>query len=194
MPSVALGSGAVTPLEMTRAFAAIATNTSHIGGYAVNDVTKGGQPVYTRPAPAMAATDNTTVHAEMLDLMSSVVREGTGTAARLDRPAGGKTGTSEDYHDAWFVGFTSDLVVGVWAGNDDNSPMNGVTGGSLPASIWHDFVSAAEAVRKAPAGPVSAMGGAPSARTISFTGIANSNETHNHYVGGWQPFRFLFRF
>src|SRR6202012_3600797 len=65
-------------------------------------------------------------------------------AARLDRPVGGKTGTSEDYRDAWFVGFTSDLVVGVWVGNDDNSPMNGVTGGSVPASIWHDFVGAAE--------------------------------------------------
>jgi penicillin-binding protein 1A len=194
VPSVALGSGAVTPLEMTRAFAAIATNTSHIDGYAVSDITKGNQPVYARSAPAMAATDNANVHAEMLDLMSSVVREGTGTAARLDQPAGGKTGTSEDYHDAWFVGFTSDLVVGVWAGNDDNSPMNGVTGGSLPASIWHDFVSAAEAVRKSPAGPVNAMAGTPSARTISFAGIADSNETHNNYVGGWQPFRFLFRF
>lgn len=132
----------------------------------------------------------------MLDLLSSVVREGTGTAARLDRPAGGKTGTSQDYHDAWFVGFTSDLVVGVWAGNDDNTPMNNVTGGSLPANIWHDFVSAAESIRRPPAGPVSVMGGTPSARTISFatTGNSGTNDTHSRDVAGWQPFRFLFRF
>jgi penicillin-binding protein 1A len=196
VPSVALGSGAVTPLEMTRAFAAIATNTTNIDGYALREISKDSQTVYTRPMPELAATDSATVHAEMLDLLSSVVREGTGTAARLDQPVGGKTGTSEDYHDAWFVGFTSDLVVGVWAGNDDNTPMNSVTGGSLPASIWHDFVSAAETARRPSAGPVTAMGGMPSARTISFAsaGIANSAATQSRYTGGWQPFRFLFRF
>src|SRR4029077_5359437 len=76
------------------------------------------------------------------------VREGTGRAAQVDRPVAGKTGTSEDYRDAWFVGFTPDLVVGVWVGNDDNTPMNGVTGGSLPATIWHDFVTRAETIWK----------------------------------------------
>ena len=151
VPSVALGSGAVTPLEMTRAFAAIATNTTSFDGYAVRTINEGDRSVFARATPALSSADNPTVHAEMLDLLSSVVREGTGTAARLDRPVGGKTGTSEDYRDAWFVGFTSDLVVGVWVGNDDNSPMNGVVGGSVPAAIWHDFVSAAETVRSAPA-------------------------------------------
>jgi 1A family penicillin-binding protein len=196
VPSVALGSGAVTPLEMTRAFAAIATNTTNIDGYALREITKDNQTVYSRPMPELAATDSANIHAEMLDLLSSVVREGTGTAARLDQPVGGKTGTSEDYHDAWFVGFTSDLVVGVWAGNDDNTPMNSVTGGSLPATIWHDFVSAAETARRPSAGPVTAMGGMPSARTISFAsaGTANSAATQSRYTGGWQPFRFLFRF
>jgi membrane peptidoglycan carboxypeptidase len=198
VPSVALGSGVVTPLEMTRAFTAIATNTTTIDGYAVREITKGNQTVYTRSVPGPAATDSPTVHAEMLDLLSSVVREGTGTAARLDQQSGGKTGTSEDYHDAWFVGFTSDLVVGIWVGNDDNSPMNGVTGGSLPASIWHDFVSAAESARRPQAEPVRAIGNVPSAPTISFAGAGagstSSNATQSRYTGGWQPFRFLFRF
>ncbi|MFZ3225897.1 MAG: PBP1A family penicillin-binding protein, partial [Xanthobacteraceae bacterium] len=126
VPSVALGSGAVTPLEMTRAFAAIATNTTSFDSYAVRTINEGDRSVFARATPALSSTDNPTVHAEMLDLLSSVVREGTGTSARLDRPVGGKTGTSEDYRDAWFVGFTSDLVVGVWVGNDDNSPMNDV--------------------------------------------------------------------
>ncbi|MGB7253947.1 MAG: PBP1A family penicillin-binding protein, partial [Xanthobacteraceae bacterium] len=96
VPSVALGSGAVTPLEMTRAFAAIATNTTSFDSYAVRTINEGDRSVFARATPALSSTDNPTVHAEMLDLLSSVVREGTGTSARLDRPVGGKTGTSED--------------------------------------------------------------------------------------------------
>jgi hypothetical protein len=74
--------------------------------------------------------------------------------------------------------------------------MNSVTGGSLPATIWHDFVSAAETARRPSAGPVTALGGMPSARAISFAsaGTANSAATQSRYTGGWQPFRFLFRF
>jgi penicillin-binding protein 1A len=74
-----------------------------------------------------------------------VVERGTGTAARFDRPAAGKTGTTQDYRDAWFIGFTRDLVVGVWVGNDDNSGTNKITGGSMPAQIWHDFMVSAYA-------------------------------------------------
>lgn len=201
VPSVALGSGAVTPLEMTRAFAAIATNATGADSYAVRTVSDGDKTLYTRPMAAKGTLDNPTIHAEMLDLMSSVVRGGTGTAARLDRPVGGKTGTSEDYRDAWFVGFTSDLVVGVWVGNDDNSPMNGVTGGSVPASIWRDFVGAAEPLlRGSDTGPVA---------SISFDTSAEPNGNNGDYprydygrydegrspFGGRHPFRlFWFRF
>jgi penicillin-binding protein 1A len=193
VPSVALGSGAVSPLEMTRAFAAIATNTANIDGYAVRDISKANQTVYTRAAPQLATADNLLIHSEMLDLLTDVTREGTGTAARLDRPVGGKTGTSEEYRDAWFVGFTSDLVVGVWVGNDDNSPTNGVTGGSLPASIWHDFVSAAEPLRRPQNGPVDS-----SAPTISFNGVGAESANADGRSGypndsGWrQPFRLFF--
>lgn len=83
-------------------------------------------------------------HLEMTRLLQDVVERGTGQAAALDdASAAGKTGTSQDYRDAWFVGFNKALVVGVWAGNDDRTPMKGVTGGSLPAQIWRRFVSAA---------------------------------------------------
>jgi membrane peptidoglycan carboxypeptidase len=78
-------------------------------------------------------------------LLRAVVNHGTGRAAALDDDdVAGKTGTSQDYRDAWFVGFNKALVVGVWVGNDDRSPMKGVTGGSLPAEIWRRFVVAAK--------------------------------------------------
>jgi penicillin-binding protein 1A len=175
VPSVALGSGSVTPLEMTRAFAAIATNTSGIGSYTVRAITKGTQTVSARPAPVA-----------------------TPRAARLDRPAAGKTGTSENYRDAWFIGFTSDLVVGVWVGNDDNSPMDGVVGGSLPATIWHDFVSAAEALRRPQMAADSTVNAQPAAPTISFnnaTTIGSDTEDRTRRYGWHRPFRFFgFRF
>lgn len=74
-------------------------------------------------------------------MMSQVIERGTGRRARLDgHEAAGKTGTTSDYRDAWFIGFTADYVVGVWMGNDDNKPLTGVTGGGLPAEIWHEVM------------------------------------------------------
>jgi penicillin-binding protein 1A len=83
------------------------------------------------------------VAAQMNDLLAGVVQRGTGRAAALDRPAAGKTGTTQDYRDALFIGYTPDLVTGVWFGNDDNSPMNKVTGGQLPARAWKGFMTTA---------------------------------------------------
>ena len=82
-----------------------------------------------------------------MDLLFEAVRYGTGSAAALDVPVFGKTGTTQDHRDAWFIGFTEDLVVGVWVGNDDHTPMNGVTGGGLPAQIWRRFVERAGAIQ-----------------------------------------------
>src|SRR3546814_4499009 len=79
--------------------------------------------------------------ADLNDLLSAVIEQGTGRAARIGRPAAGKTGTTSDYHDAWFVGYTPDLIATVWVGNDDNSPMKKVTGSGLPAQIWRGFMS-----------------------------------------------------
>jgi membrane peptidoglycan carboxypeptidase len=195
VPSVALGSGEVTLLEMTKAFANIASNTAGIDPYAVRSIASSANALYARPAPQSAAADNPVVHAQMIDLLTSVVREGTGRAARVDRPAGGKTGTSEDYHDAWFIGFTSDMVVGVWVGNDDNSPMDNVTGGSLPASIWHDFVRGAEPMRRHDAAPTIAFGdGADTVASASATDLSWGSR-EQHAPPRRQPFHFLwFRF
>lgn len=145
VPSLALGSADVTLLEMTRAMDTIATDTKSLKPYTVEAISAGkGAALYTHPAPAV---ERPTWHwREMMELLQAVVKDGTGRAAQLDRPVGGKTGTTNDYRDAWFVGFTTDFVVGVWCGNDDNSPMKGVVGGSVPAGIWHDFVAGAERI------------------------------------------------
>ena len=73
-------------------------------------------------------------------MMMQVIQSGTGKRAQLDRDAAGKTGTTDAQKDAWFVGFTADYVVGVWMGNDDNTPLNDVTGGGIPAEIWREVM------------------------------------------------------
>jgi penicillin-binding protein 1A len=94
----------------------------------------------------------------MLDVMSATVDWGTGKHAQIDRPAAGKTGTSQNFRDAWFIGLTAQLVTGVWVGNDDNKPMNKVTGGSLPVDIWHDYML--QALAGVPAAPLPLPAGA----------------------------------
>ena len=83
-------------------------------------------------------------------MLLATVRSGTGRAAALDRPSAGKTGTTQGYRDAWYVGFTADAVVGVWVGNDDASPTARVSGADLPAQIWHDFMQQADRLKAAP--------------------------------------------
>jgi membrane peptidoglycan carboxypeptidase len=90
--------------------------------------------------------------ATMTDLSVANVRQGSGRAAAIDRPAGGKTGTTQDYRDAWFVGFTADYVAGVWFGNDDRDDMERITGGTLPARLWRNVML--EAHRGLPARPL----------------------------------------
>jgi penicillin-binding protein 1A len=81
--------------------------------------------------------------AAMNDMLSAVISMGTGRAAELAWPVAGKTGTSQNFRDAWFVGYSADLIAGVWMGNDDGGPMAEVTGGGLPARLWRDFMAAA---------------------------------------------------
>ena len=78
---------------------------------------------------------------EMLDLLNAAATRGTGRAGAISTETFGKTGTTQDHRDAVFIGFAGDLVVGIWVGNDDNSPMDKVTGGGLPAQMWHDFMT-----------------------------------------------------
>ena len=128
--SIALGTGEMTLLELTSAYAGIAAGQAPVKPH--------GLLAQAAPAPEKRLSREDRL--AMLQLMRGVVEYGTGTAANINPGVYGKTGTSQDYKDAWFVGFARNLVVGVWVGNDDNTPMKGVTGGNIPAQIWRDFM------------------------------------------------------
>ena len=140
-PSIALGTSEVTLLDLTSAYAAFAANAYPIKPWGV--VAKGGQTSRAGLPPSGAGRWKLMEGATMRQFLEATVQAGTGRAARLSIPSYGKTGTSQNYRDAWFVGFAGNLVVGVWVGNDDNTPMRRVTGGNLPAQIWKAFVSEA---------------------------------------------------
>jgi 1A family penicillin-binding protein len=166
VPSLALGSAEVTLMEMTRAFGSVAAGLQSIEPYAIRSIAGSSQQaLYTKPNPGTEVSGQLGAsRAMMLDLLQAVVNEGTGKAARIANVSvAGKTGTTQEYRDAWFIGFTPDIIVGVWVGNDDNTPTNRVTGGDLPANIWHDFVTRALPVISRPAAQVARRGpdGAP---------------------------------
>lgn len=143
-PSLALGTSEVTLIELTAAYAAVQAGRRPVTPYVVTSVESLGDARLTlaRPADTVPLAERDA----LLSLLGEVVRSGTGKAAQLPVAAYGKTGTTQDYRDAWFVGFAGDLTVGVWVGNDDQSPMQEVTGGGLPARIWHAFMAEALAM------------------------------------------------
>lgn len=144
--SIALGTSEVTPLELTTAYATFANGGIRVNPYFVTSITDGaGKVLYIRKPPPQKRAIAAHVDRDLVAMLHQVMTDGTGRGAALPgRQAGGKTGTTQDYHDAWFVGFTTDYVTGVWVGNDDSSPMKRVTGGSLPAHIWRAAMTAAE--------------------------------------------------
>jgi penicillin-binding protein 1A len=145
-PSLALGTSEVTPLELTGAYAAFADGGYRVTPYFITELDQAdGKPLYRRQAPAPQRVIDPQVERDMLAMMWNVIATGTGASASLaPREAAGKTGTTQNSQDAWFVGFTTDYVAGVWVGNDDNSATRGVTGGTLPAMIWKTTMRAAE--------------------------------------------------
>jgi penicillin-binding protein 1A len=142
--SIALGSSAVNLLELASAYAPFANGGFGVWPYGIALVRdKDGRILFRRSGTGPGRVVSPQLCGAMNEMLQGVIGHGTGVRAALPRPAAGKTGTTQDYRDAWFVGYTADLVAGVWLGNDDDKPMNGVTGGWLPALAWRRFMLAA---------------------------------------------------
>jgi penicillin-binding protein 1A len=144
--STALGSNGVPMLEMLSAYGVFANGGRSVNPFAVSRIVdSAGNLLYQRDGSAdgLGVFDPRPI-GELDSMLRAVVREGTGTAAQMPYDPAGKTGTTEDFRDAWFVGYTDHYVAAVWLGNDDNSSMKHVAGGSYPARIWHDVMLAAE--------------------------------------------------
>lgn len=150
-PSLALGTSTMNLMELTAAYAGVAGNSWPVEPYAF----KREKQSWTEWLFDWPGRYESKTHTNMEALLRSAVNDGTGRRAMLSIPNYGKTGTSQNNRDALFVGYAGDgderLVVGVWIGNDDNKPLKGVSGGSLPARIWKDFMQQAVQAKK-PAG------------------------------------------
>jgi penicillin-binding protein 1A len=143
-PSLPIGSDEVTVIEHAVAYATFPNRGKAVTPHSVLEVRTGAGDLVWRwdrdgPKPRQAIPPN--IAADMAGMMSHVVSEGTARRAALDGiPTAGKTGTTNAYRDAWFVGYTGNFTCAVWYGNDDYSPTNRMTGGSLPAQTWHDIM------------------------------------------------------
>jgi len=143
--SIALGTSEVTPLELVTAYAPFANGGIGVQPHIITKVrTAEGKLLYTRKG----SSHGRIIEPQYVAMMNAMMQETllTGTARKAELPgwqAAGKTGTSQDFRDAWFIGYTSHLITGVWLGNDDNSPTKKTSGGNLPVEIWSRFMKAA---------------------------------------------------
>lgn len=145
--SLALGTSEVSLLELTGAYNVLANGGRTAEPYVISRIyTRSGRMLFVRSRPRNVQLVAAMHVGAMNEMLNAAMLWGTGHRATLpSHPAAGKTGTSQDYRDAWFVGYTAYLTAGVWAGNDDGSAMNHVVGGTLPAGIWREIMLAAHA-------------------------------------------------
>ncbi|MBQ8168096.1 PBP1A family penicillin-binding protein [bacterium] len=143
--TIALGSNGVKLFEFTRAYGAFANGGYVVQPYGIEKVeTSRGKVVYRAPKTKASHQISLRTSAEMTAMLKTVITNGTGAAANIGKPAAGKTGTTDDNKDAYFVGYTPNIVTGVWVGSDDNTVMNkSIQGGTVPAIIWKDVMKVA---------------------------------------------------
>jgi penicillin-binding protein 1A len=170
-PAMALGTTNVTPLEMAEAYDALGNGGQKVEAYGIEQVrVVGGSVIYRhRPAPRPQVVNNPQL-SELDEMMRQVIAAGTGTAAAIPgKDVAGKTGTTSDFKDAWFCGFTGGVTTVVWMGRDDAKPMSHIAGGSAPAQLWRQFM--VTAIRRLPNGPIPAgpPAAAPAMDTVAIT-------------------------
>ncbi len=142
--TIALGSNGVKLFEVTRAYGVFSNGGYRVEPYAVESIeTSRGKIIYTAPKAKSTKVMAIETAAAMTAMLKTVIQSGTGVAANIGKPAAAKTGTTDDSKDATFFGYTPDIVTGVWVGNDDNSKMGNLTGGTVPALIWKDVMRVA---------------------------------------------------
>ena len=153
-PAMALGTTLVTPLEMAEAYDTFSNGGNRVAAYGLERIrTVGGSVLYRRRAPAPVPAIANPPLSEMDRMLRVVMVSGTGTRAAIPgHDLAGKTGTTSDFKDAWFCGFTGGLTTVVWMGQDDGAPMRGVTGGAAPAAFWRGYMTAA--LKRLPNGPI----------------------------------------
>ncbi len=168
--SIALGTSEVSPLELVSAYAPLANGGLAVVPHVIERITAGnGKVLYVRNEQPLGRIIEARYVAMMNEMMAQTLTIGTAHKAALPGwPAAGKTGTSQDFRDAWFIGYTSHLVTGVWLGNDDGTPTKKVTGGALPVEIWSRFMRGAHQ-----SVPVAALPGPPAGGMLS--GLFNGN-------------------
>jgi penicillin-binding protein 1A len=158
LPSIALGSQEVTLWELSRAYGPFMTAGNRVDPYLIERITTSrGEVLFERVAHDPARVYPADTAKLMAAMLAGVITRGTGRAAAVDGLAlAGKTGTSQSFRDAWFIGFSANTLGGVWTGNDDDTPMSGVTGGGLPARLFADIMALAHQDR--PPGPLPGTG------------------------------------
>ena len=153
-PSLSLGVGEVRLLDITAAYATFANGGRSVWSHGIEEISDSNGKILYRRNSSDPRRVVDTVHVAALNFMlSSVVSNGTGRLADIGRPQAGKTGTSQNFRDAWFIGYTADLVGGIWMGNDNAMPMKKVTGGGPPAKLWQNVMAIAHDGRPARALP-----------------------------------------
>ena len=183
LPSIALGSEVVSLYELTRAYGVFALDGARLDPYMISRIEDSrGTLLYERPVYEPKSVYPAELTRKMNAMMARAVQTGTGTGARIDGwTVAGKTGTSQDWRDAWFVGVTAKTVTGVWVGNDDDSPMDHVSGGGLPTLLFRDVTTLAlKGETRAPlkgAEGIVAPSAAAEARISYYRNLANAFRT-----------------
>jgi len=140
-PTVSLGTTEVTLFELTASYATIANGGSPVIPYTINEIKNGADKIlYSRQSSGLDKVISESAEENIKEVLHEVVVSGTGKNANVAKNIYGKTGTSQNFRDAWFIGFNDDYVVGVWIGNDDNSATDKITGGSLPAVLFGEII------------------------------------------------------
>ena len=178
---IALGAYETSLIDLVSGYQVLQLGGRRTQPYLIESMTDArGQPIYKHPPSAPQPVYDAAKAAQMTRMMQGVIEHGTGKRAAIGRPAAGKTGTSQDFRDALFVGFTPDYVAGVWVGDDRGRPMDHVAGGDLPAEAWKRFMTAAEKDLPIRAFATAAAPDADDPRAEFYRGLADQFEQATH--------------